>query len=59
MNDITSWDNYSDVSSEGEEDIYCSTSITETGKQYMMKKYLNYVKDAISVDTLCNFRLMI
>lgn len=52
MNDITSWDKYSDVSSEGEEDIYSSTSITETGKQYMMKKYLNYVKDAISVDTI-------
>ena len=52
MDEITSWDNYSDVSSEGDEDIYRSTSNTETGKQYMMKKYMNNVKDAISVKYL-------
>jgi len=49
MTDLTSWDNYSDVSSDEEEDIYRSSSITETGKNYMMKKYINYVKGAISV----------
>jgi hypothetical protein len=49
MNDLTSWDNYSDISSDENEDIYRSSSTTETGKQYMMKKYLNYVKDAINV----------
>jgi hypothetical protein len=49
MTDLTSWDNYSDLSSDEGEDIYRSSSITETGKNYMMKKYINYVKGAFSV----------
>ncbi len=54
MNDLTSWDNYSDISSGDEEDMYRSTSITETGKSYMLKKYLSYVKEAISVNEYLN-----
>ena len=50
MNDLTSWDNYSDISSDEEQDVYRSATITETGKQCMLKKYMNYVKEAMSVN---------
>lgn len=50
MNDLTSWDNYSDLTSDDEEeDFYNSVSITEVGKKCLLKKYINYVKSQIDV----------
>ncbi len=48
MNDFTSWDNYSDNSDE-DNDIYNTTSINETTKKLLLRKYTQYVKEALTV----------
>lgn len=48
MNHITSWDNYSDASDE-EENIYHSYVINDTTKKLLLRKYVQYVKDALMV----------
>jgi hypothetical protein len=48
-NDLTSWDNYSDIYSEDDEDIYSTNRVNDTTKLLLLKKYQNYVKDLINV----------
>lgn len=49
MNDLTSWDNYSDLSDEEEDLTYNCQLVNENTKKLILRKYVSYVKGAIPV----------
>jgi hypothetical protein len=49
MNDLTSWDNYSDVSEDDETEQYNCQMVNENTKKLLLRKYLSYCKGGIEV----------
>ena len=46
MNDLTSWDNYSDNSDEEDADFY---KVSDNIKKLLLRKYTSYAKEALTV----------
>ena len=50
MNELTNWDDYCDYDEdEAGEDMYSCQIINETTKKLLLRKYMLYVKDSVSV----------